>query len=50
MGRRPGTYILIIGVDRAAHSAGLTEAGADMVIGDLGEIDLEKLCDEYPGN
>ncbi len=46
---RAGGFGLIIGVDRAAHSAGLTEAGADMVIGDLGEIDLEKLCDEYPG-
>jgi beta-phosphoglucomutase-like phosphatase (HAD superfamily) len=47
---RAGRFGLVIGVDRAAHAASLTQAGADMVIGDLGEIDLERLCDEYLGN
>ena len=47
---RAGRFGLVIGVDRAAHAASLIQAGADMVIGDLGEIDLERLGDEYFGN
>ncbi len=47
---RAGRFGLIIGVDRATHAAGLTRAGADTVIGDLGEIDLERLYDEFLSN
>ncbi len=39
-GRRGG-FALVIGVDRTGDSDGLRAAGADVVVGDLGELELE---------
>ena len=37
---RRGGFGLVVGVDRGGHRADLVAAGADVVIGDLGELDL----------
>ncbi len=37
---RRGAFGLVVGVDRGGHRADLVSAGADMVIGDLDELDL----------
>jgi len=39
-GRRGG-FGLVIGVDRAGHGSALVDAGADVVVSDLGEVRLE---------
>jgi alpha,alpha-trehalase len=38
-GRRGG-FALVVGVDRTGHADALREAGADVVVSDLGEVDL----------
>jgi beta-phosphoglucomutase family hydrolase len=35
-----GAFGLVVGVDRGGHRADLVAAGADVVVGDLGELDL----------
>jgi HAD superfamily hydrolase (TIGR01509 family) len=35
-----GAFGLVVGVDRGGHRADLLAAGADVVVGDLGELDL----------
>lgn len=37
---RAGGFGLVVGVDRAGHRADLEAAGADIVVGDVGELDL----------
>lgn len=39
-GRRGG-FAVVVGVDRMGHPQALADAGADLVVSDLGEIDLE---------
>ncbi|HEX9122047.1 MAG TPA: trehalose-phosphatase, partial [Actinomycetota bacterium] len=39
-GRR-GRFALVVGVDRAGHAAELSEAGADVVVADLADLDVE---------
>jgi hypothetical protein len=33
----------VIGVDRGGHAAALAEHGADLVVADLGELDVARL-------
>lgn len=37
---RRGAFGLVVGVDRGGHRADLVAAGADVVVGDLGQLDL----------
>lgn len=37
---RRGGFGLVVGVDRGGHSADLATAGADVLVGDLGQLDL----------
>jgi HAD superfamily hydrolase (TIGR01509 family) len=37
---RAGGFGLVIGIDRAGHAADLEAAGADIVVADLGQVDL----------
>jgi alpha,alpha-trehalase len=39
-GRRGG-FALVVGVDRSGHAQQLTDAGADLVVADLGELDVD---------
>ena len=41
-GRRGG-FGLVVGVDRGGHAAALAEHGADLVVADLGELDVARL-------
>lgn len=43
-GRRGG-FALVIGVDRTGHADALRDAGADVVVGDLSEVELAGLPD-----
>jgi beta-phosphoglucomutase family hydrolase len=45
-GRRGG-FGLVVGVDRGDNAQALAQGGADLVIGDLGELDVQRLDDAF---
>lgn len=47
-GRRGG-FGLVVGVDRQGNAQALAAAGADVVVADLGELDLDALCARFGG-
>jgi beta-phosphoglucomutase family hydrolase len=38
---RAGAFALVVGVDRRGHAREMSEAGADLVVGDLGELRID---------